>query len=161
MREFDNNGLRLAEYQGKLFELSTKACNCSSSVFLRRFYYSNLLTVLDKNDSSLISLVPSEGLEEIEKQFGKSSYGKIKYSTESLFWMGYIYRYISYTRNVETKFIMRLFPPKTMNDVYFAYHTQSPEWCVDSLLELNHITEDVFDCNWRLKQVIQQKTLSL
>lgn len=157
MREFDTNGLRLAEYQGKLFELSTKECECSSNVFLRRFCYSSLLDVLDKNDASLLSLVPSEGILEIETQFGESSYGKNKYSAESLFWMGYIYRYISYTRNVKTKFIMCLFPPKKMNELYFAYHTQSPEWCVNSLLELNELSENVFDCNWRLKQTIKKR----
>ena len=51
MREFDLNGLRLAEYQGRLFEESSKHLNCSSSIFIRRFLYSDLLKLLDLNDS--------------------------------------------------------------------------------------------------------------
>ena len=39
MRELDTNGLRLCEYQGKLFEESASRFPCSTKVFLRRFYY--------------------------------------------------------------------------------------------------------------------------
>ena len=48
MRNFDHNGLLLAEYQGKLFEESASRFPCSTKVFLRRFYYSKLLEKLDK-----------------------------------------------------------------------------------------------------------------
>ena len=50
--------------------------------------------------------------------------------------------------------MMRLFPYKKLNDVYYSFHTQDPEWCVHSLLEMNDQTEDVFDNNLRLKAVI-------
>ena len=39
MREFDHNGLLLAEFQGKLFEKSEEL-NCSSPIFIRRFLHS-------------------------------------------------------------------------------------------------------------------------
>ena len=48
MRELDTNGLRLCEYQGKLFEESASRFPCSTKVFLRRFYYSKLLETLKK-----------------------------------------------------------------------------------------------------------------
>lgn len=44
-----------------------------------------------------------------------------------------------------------------MNDVYYAFHTQSPEWCVESLLEINGLTESIFDNNIRLKEIIKAK----
>ncbi len=53
MREFDTNGLRLAEYQGRLFELS-RDLDCSTAIFLRRFRNSDLLMKLDKNESYLL-----------------------------------------------------------------------------------------------------------
>ncbi|MCR5354926.1 MAG: hypothetical protein K6E43_05015, partial [Lachnospiraceae bacterium] len=71
------------------------------------------------------------------------------------FWIGYMYRYIAYTREVSTKFVMKLFPYKQMNDVYYSFHTQSPEWCVGSLLDMNEQSEDIFDNNLRLKEVIK------
>ena len=105
MRILDTNGLRLCEFQAKLFEASVDRFDCSTSIFFRRFYYSNLLAILDKNNSSLLSLDVSEGLDEIERQFGKSDYGNEKISKEILFWVGYMYRYISYTRNINTQFL--------------------------------------------------------
>ena len=39
MRQFDHNGLMLAEYQGKLFERSNEL-DCSTAGFIRRFLQS-------------------------------------------------------------------------------------------------------------------------
>ena len=47
MRQFDHNGLLLAEYQGKLFEKSNEM-NCSTGVYIRRFLHSDLLKKLDE-----------------------------------------------------------------------------------------------------------------
>ena len=154
MREFDHNGLLLAEYQGKLFEISVKL-NCSTGIFMRRFLHSELLKKIDTNNPASLSLDVIEGINSIQQQFGDSSYGKVKFAESSLFWIGYMYRYISYTRMVSTKFVMRLFDYRQMNNVYFTYHTQDPEWCIRSLLEANRVTEDIFDNNLRLKAIIR------
>lgn len=156
MKEFDHNGLLLAEYQGNLFEKSSEL-NCSSPIFIRRFLHSELLEILDENDNSLLSLDGNEGIQSILKQFGDTNYGKIKYSKSALFWMGYMYRYISYTREQSTPFVMSLFKHQQMNEVYYPYHTQDPEWCVSNLLELNNKTEEYFDNNYRLKEVLKEK----
>lgn len=37
------------------------------------------------------------------------------------------------------------------------YHTQDPEWCVKSLLNLNNVSEDFFGNNKRLKAIIKAK----
>ena len=159
MREFDHNGLLLAEYQGKLFEKSTEL-NCSSGIFIRRFLHSDLLDKLDTNQPSSLSLDASEGINSILEQYGNTDYGKEKYARSSMFWMGYMYRYISYTRESPTKFIMQLFPYRQMNDVYYSFHTQDPEWCIQSLLEINNLTEDIFDNNYRLKETIRERIYS-
>ena len=93
----------------------------------------------------------------VEKQFGDSDYGKIKYSKGAMFWIGYMYRYLSYTREVSTGFIMKLVAYKQLNDVYYSFHTQDPEWCAQSLLEMNHLGEEVFDNNLRLKNIIAER----
>ena len=154
MREFDHDGLLISEYQGKLFERSEEL-KCSSPIFIRRFLHSELLKNLDSSASN--SLDVNEGLRSITEQFGDTSYGREKYSGAALFWMGYMYRYISYTREQPTNFIMRLFKHKQMNDVYYTYHTQDPEWCVRSLLDINSFSEDVFDNNSRLKNIIRDR----
>lgn len=154
MREFDHEGLLLAEYQGKLFEKSEEL-KCSSPIFIRRFVHSDLLNNLDNNKS--ISFDVNEGIQSILAQFGDSSYGKEKYSKAALFWIGYMYRYIAYTREQPTSYIMKLFDYKQLNAVYYSYHTQDPEWCIESLLNLNNLTKDIFDNNSRLKSIIKEK----
>ena len=156
MKAFDHDGLLLAEYQGKIFEKSTEL-RCSTAIFLRRFLHSDLLKKMDTNDVTSLSLDANEGIESIQNQFGESDYGNNKYSKSAMFWIGYLYRYLSYTRGVKTKFVMRLFPYKQMNDVYYSFHTQDPEWCVHSLLEMNNQSEDIFDNNLRLKAVISAR----
>ena len=156
MKSFDHDGLILAEYQGKIFEKSTDL-KCSTAVFLRRFLHSDYLKKMDTNDVASLSLDVNEGIDSIQSQFGDSEYGKKKYSKSAMFWIGYMYRYLSYTRGVRTKFLMGLFPYKQLNDVYYSFHTQDPEWCVQSLLEMNGQSEDVFDNNLRLKAVISAR----
>ena len=156
MREFDHNGLLLAEYQGKLFERSFDL-QCSTGIFMRRFFHSNLLKKLDLNNPVALSLDINEGIDSIIEQFGDSNYGKVKYSKSSLFWIGYMYRYISYTREHSTKFVMKAFSYSQMNNVYYTYHTQDPEWCVRNLLEINNLPEKYFDKNYRLKEIIRNK----
>ncbi len=153
MKDFDHNSLLIAEYQVKRFEKSTEL-DCSTAVFIRRFLHSDLVKKMDMNDPSMLTLDVNEGIQSIQNQFGQSDYGKIKYSSNTMFWMGYLYRYISYTREVTTKFVMKLFTYKSLKDVYYSFHTQDPEWCVRSLLEMNGQSEDVFDNNLRLKAVI-------
>ena len=156
MREFDHDGLLLAEYQGKLFEKSAEL-GCSTAVFLRRFLHSDLVKKMDLNDATSLSLDVNEGIHSIQNQFGDSDYGKTKYSKSALFWIGYIYRYLSYTRGVTTKFVMNLFPYKQLNDVYYSFHTQDMEWCIQNLMEMNGRSEDIFDNNLRLKAVISAR----
>lgn len=156
MKAFDHDGLLLAEYQGKLFEKSTEL-KCSSAVFIRRFLHSDLVKKMDMNDITSLTLDVTEGIDSIQTQFGESEYGKTKYSKSTMFWIGYMYRYLSYTREVITKFVMRLFPHKQLNDVYYSFHTQDPEWCVENLLKMNNMSEDIFDNNMRLKAVISAR----
>lgn len=156
MKEFDHDGFLLAEFQAKLFEKSAEL-DCSIPIFLRRFLHSDLVRELDKGYSALVSLDVNEGMQSIIDQFGYTSYGKDKYSKSALFWMGYMYRYISYTREQATSFVMNLFKHKQMNEVFYVYHTQDPEWCIRSLLDINNLDENIFDNNYRLKMIIKAK----
>lgn len=156
MKAFDHKGLLLAEHQGKLFEKSAEL-DCSTAVFLRRFFHSDYLKKLDQNEVASLSLDVNEAIASIENQFGASTYGKTKFAKSALFWIGYMYRYISYTRQVSTKFVMRLFPYQQLNDVYYSFHTQDSEWCVRSLLEMNGKSEDIFNPNKRLETVMRAK----
>lgn len=160
MREFDLEGLRLAEYQGKIFEASSNL-ECSTAIFMRRFLHSNFLMTLDKNDWSILTLDVKDAFSSVNEQFGKTTYGKKKEAKEALFWIGYLYRYISYTRNVSVRFLLNNFDYKDLIPLYYVYHTQDMEWCVRSILEKYGIDEGFLDANIRLKRIMQGRPYRL
>ena len=157
MREFDHNGLLLAGLQAKIFEKSTEIDNSSSLVFLRRFQKSSFAEKMDMNESAFIDFRVEKAINNINEEFGNDSYGKTKFSAESMHWMGYFYRYICYTRGVSTRFIFKLVPPIEMHRLFYVFHTQSEEWCIRSILEMKGITEEYFDINYRVKQRLRER----
>ena len=60
-------------------------------------------------------------IEEINIEFGESSYGKEKYSEDELYWMGYLYRYWSYTHQKTASKYIRLLNRK--NFAHYTTHT--------------------------------------
>lgn len=54
------------------------------------------------------------------------------------------------------KFLMKLFKPEKLKDLYYTYHTQSNEWVVENLLTLKNLNESIFDKNYRLKQALKK-----
>lgn len=154
MREFDHNGRLLAKYQAKIFEKSIGECGCSSPIFLRRFKQSQVASKIDLSKSSLLTLEPVVALRLINEEFKENDYGQIKYQADEMFWMGYIYRYICYTRDCSTRFIFNLIPPNELKRMYYVYHTQSEEYVVRSILEIKNLDEDIFDKNKRVKSFL-------
>ena len=76
-------------------------------------------------------------LTEINEEFGESSYGKIRYSGEELYWIGYLYRYWAYSRKESSKRIYRQAQAKTMKRDYLAFHTFDPDVAIDDLIEIH------------------------
>ena len=99
MKSIDEAGIKLCKYQAQLFEMSHDLAGCSSAVFIRRFMNSNAAKRIDNSSLLFEAISINELFDEINSQYGESSYGKIKYSKEELYWIGYIYRYWCYTHN--------------------------------------------------------------
>lgn len=159
MREFDGNGLELALFQSKLFELSVDECPASSPIFLRRFFLSSYASSLDEGDPSTLSLDPMEAFKSLKAQYGENGYGKTKYGKEGLAWLGYFSRYVCYTREISSRAFYHLFDVKDLYSLYEVYHTQSEEWCLAHLLEKNGYTEATLDKNERLKTGLRKNLL--
>ncbi len=158
IREFDQNGLDKARFQAEVFEESLTKTSVSSPVFLRRFFSSDYVVKFDDTPGELFLYDSNDAFYQIEKQYGKSNYGKIKYNPEGLYWLGYLTRYICYTRNIYSILLYKLFDVKQIYSLYNSYHTQSEEWCLNRLLCQYGYTEDDLDINKRLKRAIQRYT---
>ena len=57
------------------------------------------------------------------------------YDKETLYWMGYVYRYWHFYTGESSKEIYKQASAKTMNSMYLMYHTMSPEMAIDRLKE--------------------------
>lgn len=154
MREFDTNGLIVCEFQAELFEKSYMFFEGSSIIFFKRFLNSDISDILDENESSLISFSIEEVFDFFDDDFQKSKKGKDKLSPNILYFIGYVYRYISYTRDISTRLLFKLIPYELIKDSYFSLHTQDLENVVSNLLELAGYNENILDKNYRFKEAL-------
>ena len=127
MRKFDKDGLILCEMQGQVFEMSIETTSTSSEIFIRRFMQSIIAKSLD--------IQPKDIFERIVEQYGESKYGSVKYSPNEMYWIGYIYRYFSYTYEKSSSQVYKIIKPKELRDLFFAYHTMDPSQAIERILE--------------------------
>ena len=157
MREADKKCYSLCSYQANIFSKSLEKTMCSSKVFLRRFFYSNFAFRLDFNDFYTFSFDENDCFNELLEEFGDSSYGRSKMNEKILHYVGYITRYICYTREVTSLFVYRTFGLDTLIKQYYVLHTQSEEYAIRVLLENKGLTEDIFDQDKLLKDVFKKR----
>lgn len=126
-RSFDTEGIRLATFQAELCAASLSQTCVSLPIFMRRLMKSDFLSRVDEGNSATLSLDIDEAFRAIEEQYGASNYGKIRYPEKALYWIGWFYRYVSYTRGVSSRLVYRLIKPDYLLRVYPVYHTQDEE----------------------------------
>lgn len=142
MRAFDETGLKLSRMQAELFVLSASKLECSSPIFLRRFMLSKVAARMDQDGFLYESCTVDGILQEIEEEFGATNYGKEKYSTEELYWMGYLYRYWCYTYEKSSKQVYKLMKPKELRGLYYPYHSLDPAQAIERILESKNLREE-------------------
>ncbi len=136
--------LTLCDTQGQLFELAAER-GYSSEAFIKAFMTSQVSADMDKEFHHVQwagkAYILSRMEDELSEQLAKG--GEI-YNKETLYWIGYIYRYWSFYTGESSKEIYKQAPAKTMNEVYLMYHTMSPEMAIDRLKQAyNTKNEDV------------------
>ena len=135
MRKIDSLGLKLCNFQAQLFEESLNKYECSSRIFVRRFMNSDLAKRMDNDGFLFESLTITDALDEIEQQYGESTYGKEKYTVEEMHWIGYIYRYWSFSYGLTSRQIYKISKPEQMRKLYFPYHSLDPRQAIDRIIE--------------------------
>lgn len=135
MKKIDKDGLLLCEIQAKAFELSATAQDTSSEVFIRRFMNSDAAKQLDNLAVLQSNLQAADLLHLIDEEYGKSEYGSVKYSSNELYWIGYLYRYYSYTYRKTSRQVYKIVKPKELRGLFLPYHTMDPAQAIDRILE--------------------------
>ena len=139
MKELNRDAKIMIEMQAKLFEESINKVDTSSEVFVRRFMNSNVAREFD-NGAILDDTKSNKAIfEDIEEQYGESSYGSIKYNKDVMYWCGYLYRYFSYTYELSSKQVYRYLPLKYVSSTYEAYHSLDVGHAIERLLEAKGI----------------------
>lgn len=156
MRKIDHDGLLLCKIQGSIFENSLKKTSTSSEIFIRRFMFSNIAKEFDSKAYLDSSITKDEVFELIDDEYGESSYGKNKYSGDALYWIGYLYRYFSYTYELTSKQVYRYVKPKELNGLYLAYHSFDCAQAIERILEAKNISFDADEQNKRLLKIIKE-----
>lgn len=141
-REMDQVGLLLCDVQGKIFEQSVTSEECSSSIFIRRYMNSKFVSRMDNLTFINESMTIEEIFEELDIEYGKTSYGKIKFSVNEMYWIGYIYRYLSYVYQIDSKNAYKIIKGTELRHLFFAYHSLDPMNAIDRILEAKSLVLD-------------------
>ena len=135
MKKIDSFGLKMCSYQATLFEASVKHTKSSSAIFIRRFMNSDLAKRMDNISFLFDSLEVSSAIDEVEAQYGASSYGSKKYSIEEMHWIGYIYRYWACISDKSSKQIYKMLKPDQLKKLFFPYHSLDPAQAIERIME--------------------------
>lgn len=142
MRKIDRDGLLLCELQAKTFENSAESTEMSSEIFIRRFMNSKVASLMDNTDFLQTNIQEKDIMERIEEEYGHSKYGSVKYSKNELYWIGYIYRYYSYTYELSSAQVYRIVKPKELRGLFLPYHTMDPAQAIERILEAKNLLMD-------------------
>ena len=123
MKPLDSIEIKLCQLQAKIFESSFDYADYSSPMFIRRFMFSSIAKSFDNKTYLLLSNSTNDIFETLDEEYGKSSYGKYKYSKDQLYWIGYIYRCFAIIFNLSSKQVYRLINGKEIIKYYNTYHT--------------------------------------
>jgi hypothetical protein len=136
MKEWDVPGHELCRIQGSLFEESQRHFQGSSAVFIRLFMFSDLAKRFD--DGSILFSSSGFSYEELglaSTNGAPRGMGRVRYSANKLYWLGYFYRYWCYTRNLSSRKAFCLLPVSKLVSYYEPLHTQDPEGALRVLQE--------------------------
>lgn len=149
MKAFDREGKRLCEFQAELFEKSVTSLEMSSEIFVRRYMNSRIARELDSGSFLEGNMGVADIYEDIDRQYGPSSYGSKKYHRDVMFWAGYLYRELCYCYEVSSKQAYKLLPFKDVASSYEPYHALDVSQAIERLLEAKGISFSEEEVNQR------------
>lgn len=155
MKEIDTIGIKLCDEQAELFEKSLEIKKLSSAAFIKVFMHSSLAMKFD-NLSIINDIFVSDSFIQDYKD-KEYKHGGVRYSKSVLFWIGYIYRYWSYTREISSKELYKIVKPVTLAKYYEIYHTLDPNQAIERILETNNCDHEILDPVEVYKSIISKR----
>ena len=125
--------LTICEMQGQLFELSAKE-GYGSLEFIKKFMKSKTAYDIDKPFNHMQWAGEGYIIDRVDEEDSPVKGGEI-YDNETLYWMGYIYRYWHFYTGELSKEIYKQANAEIMRAMYLQYHTMRPEMAIDRMKE--------------------------
>ena len=127
--------LALCDTQGKLFELSAQR-GYNSEAFMKAYMNSSVAADMDLEFHHVQWAGKEYVLARLEEECSdKLTTGGTFLDEDTLYWIGYLYRYWNLYNQESSRAIYRQAPYKIMSVVYLMYHTMSPELAIERLKE--------------------------
>ena len=131
----DSLGLQLCDIQGRLFDYSAKM-GCSSSAFVEAFMRGPTAAALDRPYDRSQWMGEEYLFEEIDEEAGGLPREDDMLPFETLYWMGYIYRFWHLYTGETSSDIYATADVAVMANTYPGFHTLDNEMAVDRLREM-------------------------
>ena len=135
IKKINRDGLLLCELQAKAFENSIDKMESSSEIFIRRFMKSKIAKRLDNQSILDSNIQANDILMLVDEEYGATDYGYVKYTHNEMYWIGYIYRYFSFTYELSSVQVYKIVKPKELRGLFLPYHTMDPAQAVERILE--------------------------
>lgn len=142
MKKINKDGLLLCDLQAKTFESAVDLTSVSSEIFIRRFMNSKIAKAMDNESILQTNIHEKDILDMVEEQYGKLKYGSIKYTHNEMFWIGYLYRYFSYTYDLSSVQVYKIVKPRELRGLFLAYHTMDTSQAIERILEAKGLLFD-------------------
>ena len=100
---------------------------------------------------------------ELDSQYGKSSYGSRKMNRNEMYWAGYLYRWFTYTYGLTSKQAYKILPFKDVISVFEPYHTLDISQAIERILESKDVSfneEDMIKKGANLLKIIRNKKVA-
>ena len=129
--------LQICDIQGRLFKLSADE-GYASSKFVKTFMTSEVSKALDSKYNRMQWAGEEYLLEELAdiERNRLTKEGEI-FPKDTLYWIGYLYRYWHYYTNEDSAKIYKQAPVGTMKRNYLMFHTMVPELAIEDLKEIS------------------------
>ena len=111
---------------------------------------------LDLPKGRIFSFETKECFDSLLEEYGDSTYGVEKMNPEVIYYLGYLTRYICYTRGITSAHLYSVLNIYDIADNYYVYHTQDEEWVIATILEKQHLTEKDLDEDEILKSLFRK-----
>lgn len=135
IKKINRDGLILCELQAKAFENSIDKMESSSEIFIRRFMKSKIAKRLDNQSILDSNIQANDILTLVDEEYGATDYGSVKYTHNEMYWIGYIYRYFSFTYDLSSSQVYKIIKPKELRGLFLPYHTMDSSQAIERILE--------------------------